>query len=82
MGNLSFKTGWKLLKDHFHNCGYVESTEVMKGPNRRKKGPNGRKKGFGTVSFSKKRDTNNTIRTLNGMEIIRRDLEVRFYHKG
>jgi len=75
VGNLSFETGWKELKDHFRQCGNVERAEVMEGPD-------GRKKGFGTVRFSKKKDANNAIRTLNGMELMGRELEVRLDHKA
>lgn len=70
VGNLSFDTTWRELKDHFRQCGDVERAEVMEGPD-------GRRKGFGTVKFYRQKDANNAIRRLNGTELQGRDLEVR-----
>jgi len=70
VGNLSFDTTWRELKDHFRQCGDVERAEVMESPD-------GRRKGFGTVKFYYPKDANNAIRRLNGTELQGRRLEVR-----
>merc|ERR1712071_84552 len=75
VGNLSFDTTWRELKDHFRQCGDVERAEVMEGPD-------GRRKGFGTVKFYRQKDANNAIRRLNGNELQGRRLEVRLDHKA
>lgn len=75
VGNLSFDTSWKELKDHFRQCGEVERAEVVEGNN-------GRKKGFGTVRFFKQEDATNAIESLNGIELQGRALAVRLDHKA
>lgn len=75
IGNLSYDTSWRELKDHFCQCGDVERVEIIEGTN-------GRKKGFATVRFSKKKDANNAILKLNGVELQGRALEVRLDHKA
>lgn len=75
VGNLSFDTSWKELKDHFRQCGDVERAEVMEGPD-------GRRKGFGTVKFYRQKDANNAIRRLHGTELQGRRLEVRLDQKA
>jgi len=75
VGNLSYDTTWKELKDHFRQCGDVERADVMEAPD-------GRKKGYGTVRFYKRKDANNAIRRLNGVELMGRRLEVRWDHKA
>jgi len=75
VGNLSYDTNWRELKDHFRQCGDVERAEISEGPD-------GRKKGFGTVRFTKKKDANNAILKLNGVELQGRALEVRLDHKA
>jgi RNA recognition motif-containing protein len=71
VGNLSFKTTWQELKDHFRKCGHVDHVEVMEGPD-------GRKRGFGTVRFSNIRDAEKAIDEMDGVELDGRSLEVRF----
>lgn len=68
VGNLSFDTTWKELKDHFRPCGDVERAEVMKG--------------FGTVRFYKAKDATNAIQRLNNVELMGRNLEVRIDAKA
>lgn len=70
VGNLSYDTDWKELKDHFRSCGDVERAEVIEGAD-------GRKKGFGTVRFFKAEDATNAIEELNGTELGGRQIEVR-----
>jgi len=70
VGNLSFDTTWKELKDHFRQCGDVERAEVALNPE-------GRSKGYGTVQFYKQSDAENAIRRLNGVDLMGRTLEVR-----
>jgi RNA recognition motif-containing protein len=74
VGNLSFDTSWRELKDHFRQCGQVDRVEVMEYPD-------GKKKGFGTVRFFKAEDANDAIDRLNGVELQGRELEVRIDHK-
>mmetsp|Transcript_17379 Transcript_17379/g.32961 ORF Transcript_17379/g.32961 Transcript_17379/m.32961 type:complete len:494 (+) Transcript_17379:96-1577(+) len=75
VGNLSFDTTWKELKDHFRQCGEVERVEVMEGPG-------GRKKGFGTVRFFDAKDAKNAIERLDGVELQGRELKVRLDEKA
>jgi RNA recognition motif-containing protein len=69
VGNLSFDTTWRELKDHFRQCGDIKRAEV-------------KSKGFGTVVFVKKEDANAAIHRLNGSELQGRKLEVRLDQKG
>lgn len=75
VGNLSYDTSWRELKDHFRQCGEVERAEVMQTHD-------GRKRGFGTVRFYRPRDAQNAIRSLNGVELMGRKLEVRVDQKA
>ena len=75
VGNLSWDTGWRELKDHFRKCGDVDRTEVAEDRG-------GRKRGFGFVRFHTANDAQNAIDTLNGVEFMGRDLEVRLDNKA
>lgn len=75
VGNLSYDTTWKELKDHFRQCGDVERVEVIEGPG-------GRKKGFGTVRFFNAKDAGNAIKRLDGVELQGRELKVRLDEKA
>ena len=75
VGNLSFDTSWRELKDHFRQCGQVDRVEVMEYPD-------GKKKGFGTVRFFKEEDAQDAIDRLNGVELQGRELEVRLDAKA
>jgi len=75
VGNLSWDTNWKELKDHFTKCGEVEHADVAEGPD-------GKKKGFGTVRFANAKDAANAIEQMNGMELQGRDLQVRIDSKA
>ena len=75
VGNLSWDTGWRELKDHFRQCGDVDRTEVAEDRG-------GRKRGFGFVRFHTANDAQNAIDTLNGVEFMGRDLEVRLDNKA
>lgn len=75
MGNLSWDTGWRELKDYFRQCGDVERSEVAEGRD-------GRKKGFGLVRFRNADDARNAIGTLNGAEFMGRILEVRLDNRA
>jgi RNA recognition motif-containing protein len=74
VGNLSFETSWRELKDHFRQCGDVERADV--------KFSEGKSRGFGTVRFYKKQDAEAAIGRLNGVELQGRALEVRLDHKA
>lgn len=75
VNNLSYDTTWTELKEHFSQCGDVDRVDVIEGPG-------GRKKGFGTVSFYNAEDATKAIETLNGVEFMGRDLEVRHDNKA
>lgn len=75
VGNLSFDTTWKELKDHFRQCGEVERVEVMEGAG-------GKKKGFGTVRFTNAKDAKNAIESLDGVELQGRALKVKMDEKA
>lgn len=75
VGNLSWETGWRELKDHFRQCGDVDRAEVAEGTD-------GRKKGFGLIRFHTADDANKAIDTLNGVEFMGRPLEVRLDNKA
>ena len=74
IGNLSWGTGWRDLKDHFAQCGAVDRAEVAEGPD-------GRKRGFGLIRFRSAVDAQNAIDRLNGVEFMGRALEVRLDNK-
>jgi len=63
VGNLSFNTNWRDLKELFKQCGEVDRVEVRRG--------------YGTVLFTKKEDAQAAIQKLNGVELHERTLEVR-----
>ena len=75
VGNLSFDTNWKELKELFGTIGSVDRAEVMEGPD-------GKKKGFGTVRFYNARDAEAAIDRLNGVELQGRHLDVRIDNKA
>jgi RNA recognition motif-containing protein len=74
VGNLSFETSWRELKDHFRQCGDVERADV--------KFSDGKSKGFGTIRYSKAQDAEAAISRLNGVELQGRVLEVRLDQKA
>lgn len=74
VSNLSFDTTWRELKDHFKQCGDVERADV--------KFSDGKSRGFGTVRFYKAEDAEAAMKTLNGVELQRRNLEVRLDNKA
>mmetsp|Transcript_23561 Transcript_23561/g.49859 ORF Transcript_23561/g.49859 Transcript_23561/m.49859 type:complete len:471 (+) Transcript_23561:234-1646(+) len=74
VGNLSWETGWRELKDHFRQCGDVDRAEVAEGSD-------GRKKGFGLIRFHTAKEAEKAIETLNGVEFMGRPLEVRLDNK-
>lgn len=74
VGNLAWETGWRELKDYFRQCGDVDRAEAIEGRD-------GRKKGFGFIRYSNPNDAQNAINTLNGVEFMGRNLEVRLDNK-
>jgi len=74
IGNLSYDTTWRDLKDHFKSCGEIKRAEV-------KTTPQGQSRGFGTVQFFNKEDAEAAINNLNGSELHGRELEVRLDQK-
>lgn len=75
VGNLSYETTWKELKEHFKQAGEVVRADV-------KTSDNGRSKGFGIVKFASPEDAQTAISTLSGVELDGRPLEVRPDHKA
>ena len=67
VGNLSYDTNWRELKDHFRQIGEVDRADV--------------KRGFGTVRFTNAEDAQAAIESLNGGELQGRELEVRLDEK-
>lgn len=70
VGNLSYDTSWRDLKDHFNQIGEVVRADV-------KTSDNGRSKGFGIVRFARREDAESAISSLGGVELDGRPLEVR-----
>jgi RNA recognition motif-containing protein len=54
VGNLSWETGWRELKDHFRQCGDIDHTEVGEGTD-------GCKRGYGLIRYRNARDAANLI---------------------
>ena len=75
VGNLSWDTGWRELKDHFREIGDVDRAEVAEGSD-------GRKKGFGLIRFQTASDAQKAIEELNGVEFMGRPIEVRLDNKA
>jgi len=77
VGNLSYETTWKELKDHFRSCGEVERADVQyqaEDPTR--------SKGWGTIKFARARDAANAINQLNGSDLQGRQIQVRIDKQG
>ena len=70
VGNLSYETTWRELKDHFRQCGDVDRAEV-------KETPDGQSRGFGTVRFFRRKDADFAVERLDGVELQGRKLEVK-----
>lgn len=68
VGNLSYDTNWRDLKDLFKQCGEVDRADTRRG--------------FGTVRFLNKEDAEAAIQKLNGVELDGRALEVRLDSKA
>jgi len=75
VGNLSYETTWKELKDHFRQCGDVERAEVMETPD-------GQSRGYGTVRFYRRKDADFAVQRLDGEELQGRKLEVKLDSKA
>jgi len=75
VGNLSYDTTWRDLKDHFKQSGEVVRADV-------KTSDSGRSKGFGIVRFVRREDAEGAIASLGGVELDGRPLEVRTDHKA
>lgn len=75
VGNLSYDTTWRELKEHFKQAGDVVRADV-------KSSDNGRSKGFGIVRFASPEDAEAAISSLSGVELDGRPLEVRLDHKA
>ncbi|GMH60999.1 hypothetical protein TrRE_jg11760, partial [Triparma retinervis] len=76
VGNLSYETTWKELKDHFRPCGEVERADVQYHPDDQT-----RSKGWGTIKYARARDAQNAINQLNGSELQGRAIQVRIDNK-
>ena len=75
VGNLSYDTTWRELKEHFKQIGEVVRADV-------KSADNGRSKGFGIVRYARPEDAEAAISKLSGVELDGRPLEVRPDHKA
>ena len=70
VGNLSYDTNWKSLKDYFRQIGDVLRADVFEDDR-------GRSKGVGIVEFKFKDAVPRAIRELNGQELDGRAIYVR-----
>jgi len=75
VGNLSYSTTWRDLKNHFSQAGEIVRADV-------KTSDSGRSKGFGIVRFTRSEDAEAAISSLGGVELDGRSLEVRLDHKA
>jgi len=75
VSNLSFDTTWMELKEHFLAAGDVDHVDVLEYPN-------GRKKGTATVRFFNAEDAENAVATLNGVDLMGRDLAIKIDSKA
>jgi len=71
VGNLSYKTSWQDLKDHFRSAGKVVYSNVMTEQG------TGRSKGCGIVEFETAREAARAIETLHDSELDGRPIFVR-----
>ncbi|KAK9837136.1 hypothetical protein WJX81_005720 [Elliptochloris bilobata] len=72
VSNLSFKTTWTGLKDHFKAAGPVAFADIL-----RESGPEGRSKGCGIVEFETAESAAEAINTLHLSELDGREVYVR-----
>ena len=70
VGNISFDTDWRSLKDHMSQAGEVVRADVMEGPD-------GRSKGIGLVRFASEEEAVNAVETLTDSELDGRTIFVR-----
>ena len=70
MGNLSYRTSWRGLKDHCKQAGTVVYSDVQKEPS------TGRSKGCGTVEFSTAMEAAMAIQMLHDSELDGRRISV------
>lgn len=72
VGNLAWNVKWQDLKDHMRQAGEVKNARVltMDGTER------GKSKGAGIVQYGSKWDADNAIATLNGSELMGREIVV------
>jgi len=73
VGNLSWKTTWMDLKDHFRQVGTVAYADVM----REGGDQNGRSRGCGIVEFERAEEAAAAINTMNNLELMGRQVFVR-----
>ncbi|XP_036910463.1 myelin expression factor 2 isoform X4 [Sturnira hondurensis] len=67
--NLPFDLTWQKLKEKFSQCGHVMFAEI--------KMENGKSKGCGTVRFDSPESAEKACRTMNGIKISGREIDVR-----
>ena len=69
--NLSFRSTWQTLKDHFKRAGRVDHVDVLTAAD-------GRPRGCGTVLLSTKADASRAIDLLSGSELDGRRIDVKY----
>ena len=72
VGNLSWRTSWQGLKDHFRSVGNVVYADVMRDAN-----DPSRSKGCGVVEFERSEEAILAIQTMNDVELDGRPLFIR-----
>ncbi|KAH0485368.1 MAG: hypothetical protein KVP17_002688 [Porospora cf. gigantea B] len=62
VGNLPWRTTWQDLKDTFRTAGFIQRSDVFRGPD-------GRSKGIGIVVFSTQEEANAAVQEYDGYEL-------------
>mmetsp|Transcript_81984 Transcript_81984/g.248613 ORF Transcript_81984/g.248613 Transcript_81984/m.248613 type:complete len:124 (-) Transcript_81984:128-499(-) len=78
VGNLSFKTRWSGLKDHFSQAGEVQFAKINEDKGKGK----GWSKGTGMVEFATAEEAQAAIAMLNGSELDGRELKLDAWTTG
>jgi len=85
VGNLNFRTQWQQIKDLMAQVGTVEHVKVFmkdgKGKGKGGKGK-GKSRGQGVVTFSSPQEAKKAIKTLNGVDLEGREIQVDTWTTG
>ena len=70
VGNLTWGTDWRALKDHMKQAGEVVRADVVSSAS-------GRSRGYGTVEYASASEAKKAIESLNGTDLDGREIVVR-----